>query len=557
MGVFGFENNCVKAGTVIQLTHPDTQHTIAVVAGSDVANEYYSKGYNFSGDGLKTKSNQSLAESFCQTNAGNMIYERDTNTFWLYDCDTVDPKTKETIKGKGTWSPYEKHAMRKALTKMVKGLDGANKLTRGKLDDVISHCADSYAKEVDSVRDTHIAFRDVLLDTKTLMPCDKSPDHFASVYVDWDYAKLDEAKSPMFDRFMRETCVDMAGNPDRGMEMMLQEAAGYLFSGVRGAKSFMFYGRTRTGKSVFMGVLRLLVGKHRTTSATLDKLTNEPFSKASLRGKLANMVDEDQSLDDKRRNEIGTFKLLVANEPMSFRNLYEEETTARLNALLFWCGNVLMSIKGFDDAVKERIIIIRFPHFVPPEERIPDLAELIIGNGEGPAIIRWALAGLKRLKENNFVFTVTKDSRDLLDELEGASSSVLDFCRTFYEKDVGGAMSSNEIYQHYCVWCEEEGREAVSKNRFGRESKPVLGDSYQTNLLINGKLKHCLAYHCRPKTLDYMEIENQPKLPPQVSITYCEKCKHPDMTHEPSLSPGLKTCVALVNGKKCGCVQKE
>ncbi|MCK9600598.1 MAG: phage/plasmid primase, P4 family [Sphaerochaeta sp.] len=477
------------------LKNKDTGQVIRLIEGDPAINEWYGKGFSYAGDGRSCQSNYDLAQSFCQTESGLMKFDQSCSTFWRYRKD------------RGTWEPYERHQLRAKLGIHVKGNDFGNKITTGKLDDISQQCADSFAERIDDMRDTHLAFRDCLLDLKTLETCDKSPETVASVYVDCDYADLENAPSPMFDDFMATTCVGVDGKPEPRMFALLQECAGYLLSGKRGAKSFFFYGPSRTGKSVFLNLLRSMVGAHRTTSATIAQLcgNKDKFAKASLRSKKANMNDDDQSLSKISGEDLGDFKKLVANEPLSFRDLFERETTARLWALLIWCANKPVVLSGWDDAIRKRLVPVRFPHVMPDALQDTELS-FRIHAAEAPAVVRFALAGLKRLIENNFVFSTYDDTERLLIEMEGASNSALDFINEFYEPDeIGLGLPATDVYKHYVVWCDEYGREAMSHNSFGRAiaQKGIIGLSGRD---VNGKC--CRMYHCRRKPthfLDYVD----------------------------------------------------
>ena len=88
--------------------------------------------------------------------------------------------------------------------------------------------------------------------------------------------------------------------------------------------------------------------------------------------------------------------------PESIVTMYAKE--------LLKCG----SPEDFDDAAAffERLIIVPFTKSIPEGQRNLNIAEELFE--ERDYILTWAIKGLKRLVENNFVFSLTKESKDVL-----------------------------------------------------------------------------------------------------------------------------------------------
>ncbi len=60
----------------------------------------------------------------------------------------------------------------------------------------------------------------------------------------------------------------------------------------------------------------------------------------------------------------------------------------------------------------ERLIIVPFTKSIPEGQRNLNIAEELFE--ERDYILTWAIKGLKRLVENNFVFSLTKESKAVL-----------------------------------------------------------------------------------------------------------------------------------------------
>jgi len=405
-----------------------------------------------------TKSNQELARTFCESKKGILIWERQTQMFWRYD-------------GR-IWSPFEMIDMTTDLNDFIDSVDEANRLTTGKLEDIARQCR-FYSKNIRQLDDRWLSFNDTLLDTDTFELAAHAPERIATVHVDYNYAELMKAECPLFDRYLEMVCTDSAGLPNPGMRTQLMEMLGYALSPENAEKCFILYGTGANGKSVFLELLRMLVTDERCHAATISELTTQGFQLSGLIGKRVNAVDEDESMDGK----TSTLKRIVSGNPITTRRLYGETFTFRPQTKFYFGSNDLPRMDGFGDAVMRRFLLVPFERKISREEKILRLAWRIERNGELPAIVFRALEALKNLKERNYEFTETEQSREAMAEFEASSSSVSDYLRNSWKHDSDGKVSCMEIYRLYAQWAKDTGHRAKASNGFGRIAKSILGPS--------------------------------------------------------------------------------
>ena len=92
---------------------------------------------------------------------------------------------------------------------------------------------------------------------------------------------------------------------------------------------------------------------------------------------------------------------------------------------------------------------------MPQENRDPKLLEKFRTEADG--ILMFALAGLKRLMNNNYKFSETQVNIDELQQYREDSDSALSFVRDNCECGASFASGSSELYAAYQAYCRQSG----------------------------------------------------------------------------------------------------
>lgn len=283
-----------------------------------------------------------------------------------------------------------------------------------------------------------------------------SSAYYSTIQLNVNYDA--SANCPLFKQFLLDS---MGG--DREQVDLLQEMLGYFLIPVNSAqKCFVIVGAAGAGKSVLLRVLNeLLLGKENVSNVSWQAL-NERFKTAELFGKLANIFAD---LPTKNIDDNGIFKALVGEDYLTVEKKNKDPFSFQSNArLLFSCNSIPKNYGDRSDGFYRRLIIVRFNHTVPVEQRDPHLLDKFRAEADG--IFLFALDGLRRLMRENYVFCETERNKAELQQYREESDSVLSFvkecCLLGTEYEVG----STDIFNCYKTYCEECGLKPFSQKVF-------------------------------------------------------------------------------------------
>ena len=231
-----------------------------------------------------------------------------------------------------------------------------------------------------------------------------SPQFGFTSYIQAKYDK--NAKGKVFKRFLKDIT---AGNKDS--IQFLQEVIGYLLSTyVWAKKAFIFYGVPNSGKSVLLNVIGKIIGKENVSNVALQQLSDSCHV-AQLKDATVNIASD---LPQAPIKDIGVFKSVVSSlDVIETKELYKNPTSQPCYCKLAFGTNQFVPLNRLDAnnaaAFFERLIIVPFTKSIPEGQRNLNIAEELFE--ERDYILTWAI---KRLVENNFVFSLTKESKAVL-----------------------------------------------------------------------------------------------------------------------------------------------
>jgi len=267
------------------------------------------------------------------------------------------------------------------------------------------------------------------------------------------------ADCPNWEKFLSEVFMQ-----DQELVDLASEIFGYAVLGGEPFlhKCFMLYGIGRNGKSVFLEVLRAILGEKNCSNKPIETLS-EKFSRSSLVGKLANISGE----TSKREIESSIFKLIVAGETIDASYKGKDEFDFRPQCRMFFSGNFFPTFKDSSAGMNDRLVLIPFNRYFTEEERDTGLLGRVLT--ELPGVFNWALVGLERLLKRGRLPRV-KSIDELQDEYQVASCSVYGFmvsrCETLPESHYHWRKIS-DFYKPYLEYCVEQNIQPKSKISFG------------------------------------------------------------------------------------------
>ena len=361
----------------------------------------------------------------------------------IRDARTRLSKAKAAVKaharGAGN-SPKIKAAIGESETKLARSVDDLD------ADDLVVNCASgalffSTDMDVDDRVIAHVRLmphaRDQLL-TK-MMPADWVPN----------------APRPLFDAFLKRV------QPDPEMRAFIQRWFGLSMVGVKEQKLAFFYGSGANGKSVLVDVMARLMGAYSAT-AKIESLTGRNRRSGGdatpdlvpLIG--ARMVRASEPEEGERLQEA-KIKELTGGEPLLIRALNEDFIEVSPKFKLTISGNHKPEIRGSDDGIWRRVMLVPFDVQIPANERDRALIEKLWAERDG--ILQWAVAGLidylqSGLREPDAVLAATAEYRQDSDPL---ANFLTDCClATGTPSDV---IQSSRMVQAFNFWRLQAGLE--------------------------------------------------------------------------------------------------
>lgn len=290
----------------------------------------------------------------------------------------------------------------------------------------------------------YAVFENCAYNTKTFQAENFSPNHYSTRKIDCSYQP--EADCPLFKKFIADvTC----GQKD--LQLQLQQIVGYLLVNHNKAeKSFLIIGPARNGKSTFATVIRDLLGRQNVSATPLKRIGTE-FGLEDMAGKMVNITTESS------KGELvnsAYWKSLTSGDDVLINGKGKVSYSARLTTKMISCLNYLPSFEELDSAVRRRLMIIPFVAQISEADADPDLLQKLIKEKSG--ILNWALDGMKSLAANNWHFTESESSQQMLNDYITSTDDLSRFIEECVTADVtADKIQLAVIRQKYNAWAQK------------------------------------------------------------------------------------------------------
>lgn len=274
----------------------------------------------------------------------------------------------------------------------------------------------------------------------------------------------DNIDCPEWDKFLHQVF-----NNNEELIHYIQKAVGYSATGsVKEQVMFILYGNGRNGKSVFINTIADILGTYAETmnvSSIMVKNNNGANSDiARLEG--ARLVISSEANEGSRLDE-GLLKQLTGGDKIVARHLYGNEFEFNPEFKLWMATNHKPLIRGTDEGIWRRIMLIPFTVQIPKDKVDKDLKYKL--QREGTGILNWIVQGAMMWQAEglNPPEIVTKASQEYKDEMDVVSYFVSEKCETGSDYKV----PAGELFNVYREWANESGEYSMPKQKFGREMK--------------------------------------------------------------------------------------
>lgn len=255
---------------------------------------------------------------------------------------------------------------------------------------------------------------------------------------------------------------------DGELESYLQRLVGYLLTGLTIEQVFFFlYGLGGNGKSVFLTVLRWLLGDYAVSADSSTFLARQHEGPrtdiARLEG--ARLVTSLEAGENRRLDEE-LIKKITGGDVVTARKLYKAEREFVPQFKLLFAANHKPVISGTDIAIWRRVQLIPFTITIPEDERNRSLSDEL--KEELPGILNWAVEGCLLWQEQQL--RPPQIVQAAVDAYRVESDTIGRFLSDSFELDPTAATSAKVIYLAYTRWAESMGEHRrLSANALGRK----------------------------------------------------------------------------------------
>lgn len=256
---------------------------------------------------------------------------------------------------------------------------------------------------------------------------------------------------------------------DQEMIDFMQRAAGYSLTGsIREEVMFILHGNGQNGKSKFVEGIRYAMGTYTNNiqARTLMVRSTETINNDIAKLQRSRMVTSSEP-GERFVFDEGLVKQLTGGDIVTARFLFGEEFNFHPEFKLWLTTNVKPIIKGTDEGIWRRIVLIPFERKVAEEDKDEQLMEKFKAEKDG--ILQWIIEGTLEWQEKGLqlpdkVIEASKTYRNEMDEL---GQFIEDECELGDDlEDSGG-----DLYRRYKYWADETENQKMNKNRFGQKLK--------------------------------------------------------------------------------------
>lgn len=299
----------------------------------------------------------------------------------------------------------------------------------------------------------YINLKDGILDLSSFKLKKHSPEYLSSVQLPFEYKV--NVETPVFNKYLEDISCG-----DNEIKNILQEMTGYCLTNKTSAeKAFFLIGNGCNGKSVYAQLLQNLCGKGNYSNTSLSAL-GENFGLAQLVNSNVNISAENSSA--KIKSEI--FKAVVSGDTVEVNQKHSAAQSVKLHTKLVLLFNTLPESEDLTYGFLRRVLIIPFNLNLTKENIDVTLPEKL--NEELPGIFHWAIEGLRRLQEKNYIFSESVACEKSLQIYKQTLNPVAEFFHQNYEIIENTKIRRSDIYINYDIYCRNNSIECISCQKF-------------------------------------------------------------------------------------------
>lgn len=307
-----------------------------------------------------------------------------------------------------------------------------------------------------------------------------------------------DAGRKVFDRFLERI------QPDPEMRGFLKRWFGYSMTGLTGEQKLVFaHGAGRNGKSTLVDAIAGIMADYAIT-VPIESLTGSEQRKGSdatpdlVRIPGARMVRASEPEQGQKMKEA-LIKALTGGEPILIRRMQQEFVEVTPEFKLTIQGNHKPDIRGGDDGIWRRVLLVPFDVQIPAEEVDPVLPERL--KAEAPGIFNWMLEGLVEYLNDGLQIpeSIAEATAAYRQESDPIRVFLLEECKiTGSDNDF---IPAKDVIDSFRYWLSERGDEPWGKRQVSNQMRARSG-----GLLKNPETGAVFKHHKRNGNTGYLGL---------------------------------------------------
>jgi len=314
-----------------------------------------------------------------------------------------------------------------------------------------------YGDELNLYRD-YINLQNCMFNTRTYKRRKHSPKFYSTIQLPISYDK--EAECPQFKKFLDEIFLG-----DKELIDVMQEIIGYcLTTDMQAQTFFIFWGTGANGKSLLCNIIKKLVGEKNYSAIPISDLSKS-FSRADLKGKLLNISAENEQTDNKPFNSQ-YIKSISGGDEIKAEFKGKDVFTFNPVCKLIFAVNTLPNFNDKTVGFLRRLKVIPFKARFSVEDGTADVFLEDKLTNELDGIFKWALQGLKRLRENNYRFSESNAMAEMLKEYQEILNPYVLYWEDniiYHSTDTSIKIGKSEVFEDFKAWCMKNNHTNLAK----------------------------------------------------------------------------------------------
>lgn len=376
-----------------------------------------------------------------------------TNKFYIYDGQK--------------WKVDDRGAIRKLIDEMIESIK--NEKVIHSEDVTEEEAREAFQKYYKKTRGTQSKknIMNELMHRKTVTPDDFDKDdmllNVANGYIDLTSRELYKhdinrmfsqiANTDYSEKMQPAVWLDFLNDifaGDKAVIRYIQKALGYSLTGsTREQIMFILFGKGRNGKSIFVEAISEILGDYSNNmqAKSLMVKKNDNVNTDIARLSKARFVTSSEPNEGFRFDE-GLIKQLTGGDKVTARFLYAEEFEYTPKFKIWVSTNHKPIIRGTDDGIWRRLVLIPFDVQIPEEKVDKDLKYKLLR--EAPAILNWMAEGAYMWMQEGLAMPekLKEAVQKYRNEMDTLGQFIEDCCKV----DKNSSEKVSNLHQAYKTW---------------------------------------------------------------------------------------------------------